>query len=273
VAAIASRFCRGVRFIQSIQTTQPQPRWHWWVQRLAQHAADRIVVPSRSAAEVAQDRADVPRDRITIIPNAIDPEDFGRASSRAVSESPRHEMEAPATVRIGFIGRLDPVKRIPDLITAVAMLDRSFRLDIFGTGREREHLARRISQMGVRNRVKLQGAVARPQAALARIDLLALPSAAEGFGLVLIEAMAAGVPVVATAVPGIRDVVRDGVTGLLVPVASPRDLSIAIRRVSEDPLLRQRLVENGLRDVRARFTWQKVLPQYRRLLGLDDRAN
>jgi glycosyltransferase involved in cell wall biosynthesis len=97
-------------------------------------------------------------------------------------------------------------------------------------------------------------------------DVLVLPSLAEGFGLVLIEAMAAGVPVVATDVPGIRDVVSDGVNGLLVPPKSPQALAGAIGRVLSDRALRQMLVGNGSRIVRERFTWQQVLPMYRSLL-------
>jgi hypothetical protein len=62
-AAVSSFFCPGVRFLQSIQTTQLHPRWHWFVQRLAAHRADRIVVPSPSAAEVAHKRSGVPNEK------------------------------------------------------------------------------------------------------------------------------------------------------------------------------------------------------------------
>jgi glycosyltransferase involved in cell wall biosynthesis len=86
---------------------------------------------------------------------------------------------------------------------------------------------------------------------------------------VLIEAMAAGVPVIGTDVPGIRDVVQNGVNGLLVPVANPPALSAAIQRVIGDRGLRDRLIEGGLHTVRERYTWDVVLPQYRALLGLD----
>jgi glycosyltransferase involved in cell wall biosynthesis len=263
-SALAAAGCRGrnVRFIQSIQTTQPRPRWHWWLQRLVHFAAGCIVVPSPSAADVAHAWADVPHDKISIIPNAIDPDEF-------VGVSGAHPRRASATFTIGFIGRLDPVKRIGDLITAVGTLGKSYRLEIFGEGKERDHLVRIIARLGLRQRVKLRGAIARPQDALAEIDLLALPSAAEGFGLVLIEAMASGVPVVATRVAGIRDVVRDGQTGLLVPVASPAELASAMRRACEDTSLRRRLIDQALRDVQRRFTWDVVLPQYRQLLQLD----
>ncbi|MGH7175971.1 MAG: glycosyltransferase, partial [Tepidisphaeraceae bacterium] len=86
--------------------------------------------------------------------------------------------------------------------------------------------------------------------------------------LVLIEAMSLGVPVVATDVPGIRDVVQDGVNGLLVPVGSPAKLAVAIRRIATDHNLRFRVVENGLRIVRERFSWEVVLPRYRELLSI-----
>ena len=97
------------------------------------------------------------------------------------------------------------------------MLGGRVRLVIFGDGAERPHIVSEISRLNIADHVTLHGAVAKPQEALAQIDLLVLPSMAEGFGLVLIEAMAAGVPVVATNVAGIRDVVVNGETGVLVP--------------------------------------------------------
>jgi glycosyltransferase involved in cell wall biosynthesis len=252
VAAIAARKLEGVRFIQSIQTTQPRPRWHWWVQSLAQQGAEAMVVPSVSAAEVAVARASVPREKIVVISNAIDPRAFER------SVIPQKD---PSPYPVGFIGRLDPVKRIPDLIEAAKLFGSRVTLQIFGDGSERERLA---------GMAPLRGPVAKPQAALAEIGLLVLPSEAEGFGLVLIEAMAAGVPVIGTNVPGIRDVVQDGVNGLLVPVGNVSELAKAMERVISDRGLRERLIEGGLRTVRERFTWDVVLPQYRRLLAVSD---
>jgi glycosyltransferase involved in cell wall biosynthesis len=270
VAACASWFAGGgVRFIQSVQTTQARPRWHWWVQRFAQHYAECVVVPSPSAGRVAHEWADVPREKVVVIPNAIDPAEYrgtdllpgsSRVSSRA------HALKTGATFRIGFIGRLDPVKRIPDLLAAVASLEDRFQLHVFGDGADRAHLSSIADRFGISERVTFHGVVAQPQFALARIDLLVLPSEAEGFGLVLIEAMAAGVPVVATEVAGICDVVKNGVTGLLVPVASPAALAGAIRRVAEDEALRRALVQNARADVCRRFTWDVVLPQYAALL-------
>jgi len=256
-AAAVSLFARNVRFIQSIQTTQPEPKWHWKVQKLAGRAAEKIVVPSPSVATVAMDWCDLRSNKIVIIPNALNPEDF------AGVETPPADDEFP----IGFLGRLDPIKRIPDLVTALGDIPRA-HLHIFGEGPERGEIEKAAITLGLTSRLTLHGAVERPQDALSKMRLLVLPSAAEGFGLVLIEAMAAGIPVVATGVPGIRDVVKDGMTGLLVPPAQPRKLADAINRLIADPLLRNRLIEAGAADVRQRFTWDMVLPKYRELLGV-----
>lgn len=264
VAAAAAVVCArgGVRCFQSIQTTQPAPRWHWRVQRVASRAAERVLVPSPSVADVARRWAGVPEEKLVVIPNAIDPADFGEVTPRKGG--------GPAS--IGFVGRLDPIKRLPDLIEAVGLLPPPVGLHVFGEGPERARLVEAVATRGLGRRVTFHGAVARPQEALRRIDLLVLPSAAEGFGLVLIEAMAAGVPVVATDVPGIRDVVRHGQTGLLVPPASPPALAEAIRAVLERPDLRDELVRRARADVTERFAWPAVLPRYAAALRLGPTA-
>jgi glycosyltransferase involved in cell wall biosynthesis len=258
VAAIASVFVRGVRFLQSIQTTQPNPRWHWWVQSLVHGRAEKVVVPSPSAGAAAREWSGVPAEKIVVVPNAIEMGEF---------ESLRPPVDS-SPLAVGFIGRLDPVKRLPDLIRAAGLLRDRVRLHVFGEGSEREAIERQVLRAQLQEVVTLHGAVPRPQDALRQIGLLVLPSEAEGFGLVLIEAMAAGVPVVATRVAGIRDVVRDGETGLLVPARDPSRLARAIERVMEDQRLRERLVAAARDDVRRRFVWDVVARQYRELLRL-----
>jgi glycosyltransferase involved in cell wall biosynthesis len=256
MAAAASLWLRDVRFFQSIQTTQPRPRWHWPVQGLAQWAARRLIVPSESVATVAREWAHVPGKKIVVIPNAVDVNEIAfKAASLA------------GIPTVGFIGRLDPVKHIPDLIDAIGQLD-GIRCLIFGEGQQRADLARQIAELGLADRVILRGPIKGPAEALSQIDLLVLPSEAEGFGLVLIEAMAAGVPVVATNAPGIRDVVRDGQTGLLVPVGAPDRLASTIARLLNDAPLRKRLVDTARADVTDRFSWDSVLPRYVATLGL-----
>jgi glycosyltransferase involved in cell wall biosynthesis len=259
VAAASTPFRKGVRYIQSIQTTQPDPRWHWRVQRLVHRFAETIVVPSESVAEAAVERSAIPRSKIQVIPNAVEPAEF--AGIPPITGDPR-------PFPIGFIGRLDPIKRIPDLLEAVYRLAGLVHLHVFGDGPQRPDIEHEIANLAISHLVTLHGATPRPHDALARLGLLVLPSAAEGFGLVLIEAMAAGVPVLATNAPGIRDVVTDNQNGLLVPVGDAGALARSIERLITDPQLRARLVEGGKQSVQQRFSWTSVIEQYRALLRL-----
>jgi glycosyltransferase involved in cell wall biosynthesis len=185
-----------------------------------------------------------------VIPNAIDVAAF--AIDRPPSDS----------FRVGFVGRLDPVKRIDVLLAAMKRLPTNFTLDIFGDGVEREKLEALAGP-----RVVFHGRIDRPQTALSAIDLLVLPSEAEGFGLVLIEAMAAGVPVVASDAPGIRDVVTHERDGLLVPVGDAEALSRAIERIATDATLRGQLIVNGRATARC-YDYAATLPLWKAALGL-----
>lgn len=258
-AAYVHRRQPAVRVIQSIQTTQARPRWHWIAQGVAARSAGRIVVPSQSIAQVAQARSAIAAERIGVIPNAIDADAFAQVRPPSLDDQP---------AKIGFIGRLDPVKRIDDLVAAISLLGSEYQLAIYGAGSQRPAIERQIAQLGLAGRVCLCGVVARPQEALNQIGLLVLPSEAEGFGLVLIEAMAAGVPVVATDAPGIRDVVEHERTGLLVRIGDRQALADAIRRVREDSALRSGLVRDARKMVRERYSWAGALSAYRTVLGV-----
>ena len=118
-------------------------------------------------------------------------------------------------------------------------------------------------------RIFLREPVPRPQEALAQMDMLVLPTPYEGFGLVLIEAMASGIPVIASCKGGAADVVQNEVNGLTVgKKLYAKEIQAAVRRLVDEPELRDRLIENGLTTVREKFTWDVVLPQYRKLLGI-----
>jgi glycosyltransferase involved in cell wall biosynthesis len=259
-AALASLFVEDVRFIQAIQTTQRTPRWHWWMQRFAQYAADAIVVPSESVAHGATEWAHIPANKIVVIPNAIDASQWPRSTAIA-EQSP---------VPIGFIGRLDPIKRVGHLLealpTAQELLGRPIHLHIFGEGADRPAIEAKIASLRLADQVTLHGAVTDVPAAFGTIALLVLPSLAEGFPLVLIEAMAAGVPIVATRVPGIVDAIDEGKTGLLVDPHSTANLAKAIATILCDDTLRAGLIDNGLAKVKECYSWETILPRYLQLL-------
>jgi glycosyltransferase involved in cell wall biosynthesis len=260
VAAVAARRLPGVRFIQSIQTVQPRPRWHWLAQRWAHRRAERVVVPSTAIAAFAAGRSGIPESKFVVIPNAVDAEAF-----------PRVEVFRGPVVRAGYLGRLDPAKEPRLLLPALraAGLGDQAELHYFGDGPERRPLEDLAARMGLTDRVRFHGTVRSPQEALGRIDVLWQPSAIEGFGLVVIEAMASGVPVVSQGAGGVLDIIRDGENGLLANVRSPHHMfAESLWKLREDEAFRQRLIEGGLRTVRERFTWAAVLPRYRELLRL-----
>jgi glycosyltransferase involved in cell wall biosynthesis len=258
LAAAASLRLSGIRWIQSIQTTQPWPRWHWMVQRLVHHAAEQIIVPSQSVAQLAQDGAGVSAEKIVVIANAVDVTDWSTAQSSIPATQPR-------PYPITFLGRLDPIKDVPTLVQAAAQLAPLVHLHVFGEGADRSRIEKAIAQFNAP--ATLHGAVSSPQEALSHSGLLVLPSLAEGFGLVLIEAMAAGVPVVGTNVPGIRDVIQHEQNGLLATAGDAISLAACIGRIVRDPALRTRLIDRGKTDVNQRYSWDAVLAQYRQALG------
>lgn len=161
------------------------------------------------------------------------------------------------TVKLLSVGRLDPEKGLTDLITAAhELIERrgiAFTLTIVGTGSEQDQLKREVSRVGLDEHVHFPGYVPYGPELLRlyrESDVFLLPSFTEGCPQVLIEAMACGVPVIATRVGGIPHLIRDGQNGLLVDPANARQLAGAVRRLVEDRDLRDSLIENGLATAR-----------------------
>lgn len=265
VAAITTPLFRGVKFFQSVQTTQPEPAWHWAVQRRAAGLARRVIVPTASVAATVAARCDVAAEKLVVIPNAVDAAAFdglgpGGDGAGGVGR---------VVFRVVFLGRLDPVKRVQDLLAALPLLRArgEFAVHLYGDGADRARLERLVPP-GLASHVTFHGAVASAREALQGAEVLVLPSEAEGFGLVLVEAMAAGVPVVASRAPGIVDVVEHGKTGLLFPVGDSAALARCVLRLADDRGLRRALVAAGRETVRRRYAWPAVLDQYERALEL-----
>jgi glycosyltransferase involved in cell wall biosynthesis len=225
------------------------------------------VVPSSAIVNAAAKRSGIAPSKFVVIPNAVDPNAF-----------PRMEVFAGPRVRAGYLGRLDPAKEPGMLIKALHFAGmEEAELHYFGDGPARASIDApgawwKSNWSEVTGRVFFHGAVRSPQEALACMDVLWMPSAIEGFGLVLIEAMASGVPVVATGNGGVLDVVSDGDNGLLAddPIWGYRTFAASLWSLRDDVALRNRLIEGGLRTVRERFRWDVVLPQYRELLQITN---
>ncbi len=261
--AVARAAC-GARLVTlwygaELRWVQDSLRWMRWLVRWALRTSDQVVaISSYTAAEVRR-IADVP---VRVIPYTI-----GLAA-------PEHRIGVPPPRRDGafkilFVGRLVERKGVDRLVDAVGRLPRSLgaQLEIVGDGAERPRLEALIRATSLQDRVTLRGRVsgADLHAAYATADVLVLPSVldsrndTEGLGVVLLEAMSYGVPVIASRIGGIPDIVADEETGLLVAPGDASALTTALQRVASDARLRARLGSAGREHVRARFSWERIV--------------
>ena len=166
-----------------------------------------------------------------------------------------------------FVGRLVERKGVEYLIRALEYLDNSYGLTIVGEGPESEKLRALTAELGYGDRVKFAGRVGGEdlEKCYAAADCFVLPAITdsrgdtEGLGVVLIEALSSGLPVVASKSGGIVDIVLDNETGILVPEKDPRALASAIEKVLTDSELVGRLVAGGQEHVRKNFSWDSII--------------
>jgi glycosyltransferase involved in cell wall biosynthesis len=189
-----------------------------------------------------------------VIPNGVDPAEFAGADA-AESDLGRYVLG---------VGRLVPQKGFDLLIDAFATTELAgMNLVIAGDGYERGALARRAVARGIADRVHLLGTVDRSRlpTLMRGAHAFALPSRGEPFGIALLEAMAAGVPAVATAAGGVPEFATDEMNALLVPPDDVGALSSALGRVATDVQLRSGLVAEGMRTA-GRLAWRKIAQRY-----------
>jgi glycosyltransferase involved in cell wall biosynthesis len=237
----------------SLPWLRPFARW-------ALAASDQVVAISSYTARAIAELSDVhPR----VIPYTL-----GFAETRV--GVPR------VTPRDGFVvlfvGRLVERKGVRYLIDAVQRLssDRRARLVIIGDGPDRQRLKEQVRRGGLEGRVEVRGRVSDRELRQAYADasVFVLPAIVdtrgdtEGLGVVLLEAMSYGVPVVASDLGGITDIVTDGQTGLLVSPADVAALAATLERLAADTALAERLGEAGHRVVQERFSWPAILAQW-----------
>ena len=216
-----------------------QARW----ERRNTERADLVVVPSRYSAEVAADAYGIPRAKIAVVPEPIDL----AAWQRLFAQAPPRPSSRPTVLAVA---RAYPRKRLIDLVEAAALLRgrlADVEVRIVGDGPESPWLRTRSAALGLTRTVTFLGEVSRSALAAeyARADCFCLPTVQEGFGLVFVEAMAAGLPVVAPRAAAVPEVVLDGLTGVLVSPRQPDELAAALARLLLDDALRKELGEAG----------------------------
>ncbi len=217
---------------------------------------DRFVALNTAVTRELLD-AGVPGARILQIPNGIEVGPLPALADR--------ELHRPA--RVVFVGRLHQQKGVDLLLRAVARIrerrpEASIRFDVVGDGPLREELSALARDLDVASDVRFLGYRDDVAAFLDRADAFVLPSRAEGISNALLEAMAVGLPVVASAVPGNTDMVEHEANGLLVAVDDPASLAAALLRLLDEPDLRGRLGREARRTVETRYSIEHVGERY-----------
>jgi glycosyltransferase involved in cell wall biosynthesis len=234
-------------------------RWHLrWMDRV-------VCVSHAQAARVL--RAGVPAERIRVIHNAVDPDRFSAADPRYRDELRRRFRHAPARL-VGAAGRLSPEKGFEVFVAAASRLRRTHPdvgFVLFGDGPRRDRILRRVEAAGLDGTFVLAGFRDDLDCYVPHLDLFVLPSFTEGLPNVVLEACAAGVPVVATAVGGTPEILRGG-AGLLVAPGDADALAGAIASALDRGAGLRALAEAGHRRVRERFTFAAQAKRYQELL-------
>ncbi|RME38235.1 MAG: glycosyltransferase family 1 protein, partial [Planctomycetota bacterium] len=216
-----------------------------------------------SVVEHLHRRAGIPRDRLRLVRGGIDPRRIEQAEP-----IDRSALDVPTGVPlIVWTGRLDAVKGLPFLVEAVARLERDPppHLLLVGDGPMREPIREQVRRLGVEDRVHLAGLRDDVPGILKSADLFTFPSRTEGLPNALLEAMAAALPVVATDVPGCRDLIEHERTGLLVPYGDTPALCDALRRLLKEPLLARRLGKAAAREVSTSWHLDRTFDAYEAL--------
>jgi glycosyltransferase involved in cell wall biosynthesis len=228
------------------------------IHRLPGIAADRWIGISKFVVHRLIEVNGVPPGRVVLVYNGIDLARFEGTSPGAL----QHALGLPAGTMVVFAsGRAMPYKGIPVLIQAAALMaqtDPEVHFAYAGDGPAREEFEREVRSLGL-NRFHFLGKRTDTAELLCSATVAVVPSVwAEAFGLTVVEAMAAGVPVVASAVGGIPELVDPDVTGILVPPGDAAALADALRRLIQDPALREQMGGKARAAAVARFSHTRV---------------
>ena len=260
----------------------------WWddvprtalrvVNKYAYRLADCVIANSNTVAELLVRDDHVRRDRVAVVSNFVDESAFAPPADVGRSTLLGELCVPPGSLVVGCVAGLRPVKDHQSLITAIASLQPrwpSLHLVLVGDGEARPSLERLTRQLGLTATVHFAGIRPNEPNLHHLFDVSVLCSSSEAFPNSIVEAMAAGKPVVATRVGGIVDAVVDQQTGFLVPPRTPSAVATAIERLLIEPRLRRQLGEAAARRARARFHADQVLPAleslYLRLLSMRAR--
>jgi glycosyltransferase involved in cell wall biosynthesis len=243
-----------------------RPRPQRWIQRTLLGLADRILVNSPAIEESIAGTCPALSDRIELVANGVDLERY--SPSREINDRPPHRWT------IGTLANLRPEKGVDRFLQAARLVRERFpesRFIIWGEGPMRSTLERMSRELGLDGHTELRGRTVDAAASLRELDIFVLPSLSEASSNSLIEAMATGLPIVATRIGGTGIVVEDQVSGILIPADDPGALAGALVRLLEDRVLAATLGAAARRRACQEFGFDRMIARlealYEKALG------
>ena len=244
------------------RTMGQEGRWRYWSNHLTASLASRVACVSSQVADFVVQHVGIPRRKVVVIPNGVDICRFDHLPTRREA---RAKLGLPSDqVLVGTVARLNPVKRVDVLLQAMVYLHSAHAV-IVGGGDEQAKLEALARQLGLSGRVSFVGQQRDVAPWLAALDVFVLSSDWEGMPNAVLEAQACGLPVVATRVGGVPEVVVDDVTGLLVPPGDPNTLAEAIATLLHNPDLRRGMGQAGREWVTEHFTVGRMVERTEQL--------
>lgn len=222
------------------------------------NSALKIIVPSKDYIDLVSKKYAISKAKIYEIPLGVNLKYFNSISNK---------MHSP--IRLLFVGRFADQKNIPLLIQSFKLViernHQDIELHIVGDGEEKNKIIALIKSENLVKKVILHGELRGKKLykTYSNSDIFILTSKYESFGLVLIEAMASGLPIIASNIPAVGNIIENGKTGLLVKT-TPEDFAEAIEKLLNNPKLREKLSENVLEDVK-KYEWNKSVQKFERI--------
>ena len=251
------------RYLADLEWYTPQRNA---VMRVIYGLSTHVTVNSRAVRDLLAKRDGLPLEKIRVLHNAVDVDRF--ATARRDREHLFPGTKAHSKLIAVVANMYSSVKGHACLISAASSVCRDFPEAIFvliGDGKERRSLEEQVRQARLEKNVLFLGSRRDVPELLACCDLFVLPSEAEGLPNAILEAMAAGLPVVGTSVGGIPEIITDGVNGVLVPAKNPHALAEAILRILQNPHLAKELSQAGQETARTQFGFDRLLAELEQL--------
>ncbi|HZN56271.1 MAG TPA: glycosyltransferase [Candidatus Polarisedimenticolaceae bacterium] len=261
-ARVAAWGAPGVRSISSERSVNSWKRFHHHaLERILAARTARIVVNAEAIRRFLVEQGGLPPGKIEVIPNGVDTDRFAPPGDRDARRATRGWR--PGTFAVGHVGTFVAHKGQQEVLRAAAAAAAAIpelKVVLMGDGPDRERLARLASDLGLDGRVEMPGFVREVGDALGSFDTYVhFSKEREGCSNAILEAMACGLPVIATDVGGNRELVVDGTTGILVPEEDVEAVTRGLMRLAGDPALRERLGRAAAERIRGRFGVERMV--------------